>query len=143
MHRRFERLSFDVPQRQVQRPERVNLLSAGRVEPFHIHRLPQQLDLERVLADQAARALFQRILRAAFPDAGKSRVGLYRAEHITLIEQLVQVGRLIDSYSRDLSLGHCRLGAGQARESRGRRGGDRPKKVSSIHLRFSSWLAHF
>ncbi len=56
VHGHAERLALDVPQRQVERAERVDLLAARRIEPGDV-RLPARSRsmLERVLADQASR----------------------------------------------------------------------------------------
>jgi hypothetical protein len=55
--------------------------------------LPQSLDLEGVLADDAAGALLERVLDAALADAGQPGVGLHRDDHVALIERLVQTRR--------------------------------------------------
>jgi hypothetical protein len=68
IERRVERLALDVPERQVDRPDRVQPLLAGRVEPVHERRLPDHLGVERVLADDAAGDVADRVGRSALPD---------------------------------------------------------------------------
>ena len=58
--------------------------------------------LKRILADERAGALFERVLRSAFADAGDADVGLDRADHVALVEELIQIGRLVDANARDL-----------------------------------------
>jgi hypothetical protein len=119
VHGCFEGLALDVPQGHIQRSQRVDFLPAGRVEPFHIHPLPEGFDLEWVLSDQASGALLQRVLGAAFSDAGEAGVGLHRAKHIALIEKLVEVWRLIDPHPRDLRRRQRGLGVWQTHECSG------------------------
>ena len=69
MHRQTQRLPLDVPQRQINGAHRVDFLAARRVEPFHVHLLPQPLYMKRALTDDAAGALFQCVLEAAFANA--------------------------------------------------------------------------
>src|SRR5208282_2007723 len=57
-YRHTQRLAFQVPQRHVERAQRVGLLAARGIEVGPLHHLPRILDAERVLADQEARALF-------------------------------------------------------------------------------------
>ena len=79
VHRQPQRLALDVPQREVERAERVGLLAARRIEPGDVRLLPDRLDPERVLADQRPGALLERVLGAALADAGDADVGLDRA----------------------------------------------------------------
>ena len=123
VHRQPQRLALDVPERQVQRAQRVDLLPARRIEPGDVHLLPERLDLERVLADQRPGALFQRVLGAAFADARDADVGLHRDDHVALVEQRVQVRRFVDANPRDLRLGKRGLQARRTNQSG--RGGNR------------------
>src|SRR6185295_20325443 len=87
VHRHAERLALDVPEREVERAERVRLLAARRVEPRDVHFLPDRFGVERVLADERTGALLERVLRAAFADAGDPGVGLDGRDHGALVEQ--------------------------------------------------------
>ncbi len=42
---------------------RVDLLAAGRIEPFHVHLPPEALEMKWILADDAVGALLQRVFR--------------------------------------------------------------------------------
>src|SRR5690349_23616768 len=66
--------------------------------------------MKRILADEAAGALLQGVLRTAFADAGDPRVGLDRHDHVALVEERVEVRRLVDPDARNL----------RARQGRGR-----------------------
>jgi hypothetical protein len=59
MHRQTERFPLDVPQRHVKGAKRMNLFAARRIKPCDVHLLPDRLDLEGILADERASALFQ------------------------------------------------------------------------------------
>ena len=96
VHGQAERLALDVPQRHVERAQRVDLLAARRIEPGDVHLLPDGLDPERVLSDQRSGALFQRVFRAAFANARDAGVGLHGHDHVALVEELVEIRRLID-----------------------------------------------
>src|SRR5207244_11114684 len=119
-----------VPHRHVWRALHVDLCAAGPIEPLHVHRLPEALDLERVLADQASGALLERILGAAFADSCDSGVGLDGTDHIALVEKLIPVGRLIDADARNLRRSERGLRAVEGRQTGGRRG---LEKLASIH----------
>ena len=54
MHRQAEGLAPYIPQRHVERAERVDLLASRRIEERARHVLPEALDEAGVLADQAA-----------------------------------------------------------------------------------------
>ena len=87
MHRHFERFPFDVPEREVHGPQGMRLLAARWIEPRDEHLLPDRFDLERVLADERAGTLFERVLRTAFADARETHVGFDGADQIALIEE--------------------------------------------------------
>src|ERR1022692_2220321 len=53
MDRPAEHLALDVPQRQVERADGVNLLAPRRIEKRARHVLPQAFDILRILPDQA------------------------------------------------------------------------------------------
>jgi hypothetical protein len=75
-----------------------------------IHVLPRALDVERVLADQAAGARFERVASAALADAGDVGVGLDGDDHVALQERDLQRHdrrRFVEAYPRDLCLGQC------------------------------------
>ena len=127
---RAQGLAFDIPQRHIEGALRVDLFAAGRIEPLHVHRLPEALDLERVLADQASGALLERVLGAAFADSCNSGVGLDGTDHIALVEKLIPVWRLIDADARDLRRSERGLRAVEGRQRGGRRG---LQKLASIH----------
>src|SRR3981081_1319507 len=96
--------ALDVPQGQVQCPDRVSSFPAGGREEGAIHVLPQLFDMLRVAADQSPCGLFQQVLRSALADAHDSSVGLDGDDHVALIEKGIRVWRQIRSYSRDLHL---------------------------------------
>jgi hypothetical protein len=66
--------------------------------------LPNRLDLERVLPDQRSGALLQRIFSAALTNARDACVGFDGHDHVALVEELVEIRRLIDLYASDLYL---------------------------------------
>ena len=132
MHRQAERLALDVPQREVERAERVRLLTARRIEPGDVGLLPDRLDPERVLADQRAGALLERVLGAALADAGDADVGLDRHDHVALVEERVEVRRPVDPHARDLGLREIRPGLERGGEAqRGSRGEGREEVLDS------------
>ena len=61
VHRQLQRLAFDVPQRDIERALPMDLFAARRIEPVHVHVLPDLLDLERILADQAAGKILNQV----------------------------------------------------------------------------------
>ena len=138
MQRQAERLALDVPQRHVQRAERVRLLAPRRIEPGDEHLLPDRLDLEGILADQRAGALLERVLRAALADAGDAEVGLDRAEHVALVEQQVRVRRLVDADARDLA---AREAAGRGAAGWARCGGATRSRAAAAGVCRSSRMA--
>jgi hypothetical protein len=143
VHRQTQRLALDVPEREIHRADGVNLLAPRRIEPGDEHLLPDRFDLERILADQRAGALLERVFRAALADAGDAEIGLHRADHVALVEQPVGLRRLVDAYAGDLAARQraargLRLGRGLRRGGFGRqqhrgRGGDGRQKVSAVH----------
>ena len=130
MHRQLQRLALDVPQRQIHRPQRVNLLASRRVEPGNIHLLPDGLNLERILPNQRPGALRQRVRRTAFANAGDPRVGLHRHHHVALVEQRIVVRRLVHPHPRDLHLWQGGFGELAARESGG---SERLEELTAFH----------
>ncbi len=88
----------------------------------------------RILADQPAGALFQRVLGAALADAGDAGVGLDGHHMVALIEERVGIGRLVDAHARDLHLRNS--GPNEGRRCAGGDGCARQRlsKSSSIHL---------
>ena len=93
VHRKLQRLAFDVPQREVERAQRVRLLTPRRVEPRDVGFLPDRFGAERILADQRAGALLERVLGTAFAEACDPDVGLDGDDHVALIEERVEVRR--------------------------------------------------
>ncbi len=133
VHRNAEGFSLDVPQREVQRPERVRFLPPRRIEPRDVRFLPDRLGAERALTDQRSRALLQRVFGATLADAGNADIGLDRHDHGALVEQRIQVRRSINPHPRDFGLrqfGH-RLPGPQPANSRRRCDG--VEKGSSVH----------
>ena len=55
MYRQLLHLAFDIPQRQIERADRADLLAARRIEERARHILPEALDKLRIAADQTAR----------------------------------------------------------------------------------------
>src|SRR6185503_10574377 len=113
VHGDAERLAADVPERQVDRALRVDLLAAGRVEVAAVHELPQVLDPRGVLADDQPRDLLDGVARAALADAGQALVGLHGDDRVALVEDRPRLRRLVDADPRDLQTG------GRRRRSRG------------------------
>ena len=62
VHRQVQHFAFDVPQRQVERAQRVHLFASRRIEERARHVLPEPLDIVRILPDQPAGALLQQVL---------------------------------------------------------------------------------
>ncbi len=63
VHGHAERFALDVPEREVERAHGVDLLVARRIEPGHVHLLPDGFDAERILADERRRRLLEHVLR--------------------------------------------------------------------------------
>jgi len=105
MHRQSGRLALDVQSARSSLPQRGS--SHGRSGKH----LPDRFDLERVLADEGSGALLQYVLGASFADSGDSDIRLHRHDHVALIEQLVEIRRLVDADSGDLRLGERRFRA--------------------------------
>ena len=133
VHGQLERFALDVPERQVHRAHGVSLLTPRRVEPRDVHLLPDRLDLERVLADERARALLQRVLRPAFTDPRDPHVGLDRADHVALIEEGIGIRRLVDPDPRDLAAGELSLSGLGAPKQKGGRRSQGLEQRSSVH----------
>ena len=97
-----ERLALDVPQRQVQRAESVELFASRRVKISAEHGLPKMVDPRRILADQHTGALLHRIPAAAFADPGDAGVGFHGDDLVTLVEGRIQVTRPVNPDPGDL-----------------------------------------
>ncbi len=135
VHRQLECLAFDVPERQIHRAHGVGLLTTRRIEPGDVHLLPDRFDLERILADERARALLERVLRSALANPGDPHVGLDRADHVALVEEGVEVRRRVDSDPRDLAAGELSVnGFGTPEQKSGRRS-QGLEEGSSVHGR--------
>ena len=107
VHRHAQRFAFQIPQRQIERTDRMKPFASGRIVEGAIHVLPQTLDVERVLADEPPGARLQRVARAAFADAGDIGVGLDRDDHVALQQRDLQrhhVGCFVEPDPRDLCL---------------------------------------
>ena len=89
VQRELQRLSFDVPERHVEGTLAMDLFTPRRVEPIHVHVMPDLLDVERALPDEAACKILDQIGRAAFADAGDADIGLDGHEHAALVERAV------------------------------------------------------
>ena len=137
VHRQAERLAADIPQRQVERAEGVFFLAPGRIEEGARHVLPEALDVLRVLADQAAGALFEHLLGAAFADAGDAGVGLDGHHQVALIEERIRLGRRVDAHPVILVLGDCGKRARRIDGGGGRCRRERTKKGSAMHEGYS------
>ena len=116
VNRQFQHLAFDVPQRKIERAERMFSFAPRRIKERPRHVLPQPFDMLRVLPDQPPGTLFQCIGKTAFANTGDSRVGLDGHHRIGLIEQWVRVGGRISPYARDLHLRQCRFEQRKMRE---------------------------
>ena len=107
VHRHAQRLAFQIPQRQIERTDRMQPFASGRIVEGAVHVLPQSFDVERVLADEPPGAWLQRVARPAFADAGDVGVGLDGDDHVALQQRNLQrhhVGRLVEPDPRDLRL---------------------------------------
>ena len=133
MDRQFQRLALDVPQRQVHGADGVDLFPARRIEPRDIHLLPEPLDVKRVLADQVSGTLLQRVPAPAFADSRDADIRLNRYDHIALVEEPVDVGRLVDIHFCDLGLGQCSVQPQRPCQYGGWRDGQRLQKRPSEH----------
>ncbi len=109
MHGQAQGLTLDIPQRQVERAEGVYLFPSRRVEERAIHVLPETFDELRILANQPPRTLLERVFGSTFSDSNETGVGLYRDNHVALIEQGVEVGWGINPNPDDLHLRDRRL----------------------------------
>ena len=117
VNRQLQHFAFDVPQRQIERAERMFFFPPRRVKKRPRHVLPQPFDMLRVLADQASGALLQSIRKTAFTNARYSRVGLDRHHGVGLIEQRIRIRRRISPHPRNL---HLRQRRAQQRKIRKR-----------------------
>ena len=78
-------------------PERVHLLAAGRVKPFHVHRPARCTSIWNGFLPIRLPAHCSSVSFDPPSPMPVIPLGLHRDEHIALVEQLVQVGRLINS----------------------------------------------
>ena len=99
---KLKHFSADIPQRKIERTQRVLFLAARRIEKRTRHILPETFDVLRILADEASRALIQGVGKSTFPDAGNPRVGFNRDHHVGLIEQRIGPWRRVGADPRDL-----------------------------------------
>src|SRR5579875_2802420 len=74
MYRHVLHFAFYVPQRQIERPNRMLLFPPSRIEKRPRHVLPEALDKLRILADQPSRTLLQRIFRSPFSNPRNARI---------------------------------------------------------------------
>jgi len=123
VNRQSESFAFYVPESEVEGALRVDLLAAGRIKPGDKHLLPECFDLEGVVADQGAGALFECVLEAAFANSGDSDVGFDRDDHVALVESLVEIGWAIDADTSNFgfwqgSFGELRAGQNGSRGGR-------------------------
>src|SRR5207344_2754677 len=95
MERHTERLAFDVPQRKIDGPERVQPLLAWRVEAVHERGLPDNFGIERIATDDAARHVANEVGRAALPDAGDTCLGIDEHHHVALRKRLWAVAVVV------------------------------------------------
>ncbi len=133
VHRQALYLAFQIPQRQIEGSQRVFLFSPRRVKERARHVLPEPLDVMRIASDQAAGALLQHLLGAAFADSRDAGVGLYGHHQVALVVERVRVRRRIDAHAGDLHLRHRRLTAGNSDDARGRHRRERTQEGSTIH----------
>ena len=117
-----EDLALNVPEGKIERAEGVDFFAAGRIEEGARHVLPETLDVLRVLADEAAGALLERVAGSALADSGDAGVGFDSDDHVALIEEGVWVGRRVDADARDLHFGEG--GAGGLGAGGGHAGGE-------------------
>src|SRR5215813_8424854 len=122
MHRKTERLAFDIPEGEVQGSQRMRLLTSRRVEPGDVCFLPERLGPERILSNQGPGTLLERLPRTAFTDSCDPDVGLDRYHHVALIEERIEVRRSIDSHARDLCLRQIGRCARRTKQTDGRCG---------------------
>ncbi len=120
IHGQLRRLALDVPQRHVERALRVDLLAPRRIEAVHVHVVPDALDVERALADQAACKILDQVGRAAFADAGDADVGLDGHQHPALVERSVHAGMRPAFHPGDFGFGKRGLGASGRKKRRPR-----------------------
>ncbi len=94
-------LAFDVPEREVNGSDRVNLLSTRRIEGTDVHLLPRKFGFEGIVANNVSGALFQSVFDSAFSHARDADVGLDGDHHVALVERSIPIGRLVDVDARD------------------------------------------
>ena len=97
-----EDFATNVPQGHVEGANGVGLFTSRGIEEGAVHILPQPLDVLRVAADETASGLGERVLGAAFADAGDASVGLHCDHHVALVEERVWIRRQICANPRDL-----------------------------------------
>jgi hypothetical protein len=138
VHRHAQRLAADVPEREVDRALRVQLLARRRVEVGAVHELPEVLDPRRVLADDQARELLDHVAAAALADAGEALVRLDRDDRVALVEGRPGLRGLVEAHTRDPQGTHarrrrCGLAAADAAQKRAARAGERPQELALAH----------
>jgi hypothetical protein len=134
VHGHIQRFALDVPEREVERAERVRLLAPGRVEPGDVRFLPDRFDPEGILADERAGALLERVLRPALADPGDADIRFDHHHHVALIEERIEVGRPIDPDARDLRLRQVSRRSLRTQQAKSRRRRNRSQETSSIHI---------
>src|SRR4051794_7170517 len=95
MQRSTERLAFDIPEREVDRAERVQPLLARRIEAVHERGLPDDLAVEGVAADDAARDVANGVRRSALADAGDPGIRVDEDDHVALRKRLRPVAIVV------------------------------------------------
>ena len=95
IQRNVQRLPLDVPQSEIDRAKRVQTFLARRVEPVHEDRLPDQLGIEGVFADDASRHIADGVRRSSLSDTRDAGIGVDENDHVALRERLRPVGIVI------------------------------------------------
>ena len=70
-----ERLSLDIPQREIQSAQGVQLLTPRGIKVTPVHQLPEVLDPPGIFADKHRRALDDRVARSTLADSGDALIG--------------------------------------------------------------------
>ena len=97
----LQSLALDVPERHVKRAQSVDLLAAGRVEPDHVHLLPELFGPEGIFADHGARALLDQVARAALAVTGDANVGFDAHDRVALGQRLIEIRRVVGAHARN------------------------------------------
>jgi hypothetical protein len=136
VHRHAQCLAFEVPQREVQRADRVQPFASRWIVEGAIHVLPQALDVERVLADEPTCAGLDRVAGAPLTNAGDVGVGLDGDDHVALQQRNLQRHhrrRLVQADARDLGLRQSGLGGERPKQRGCRCDRRRSEKRATIH----------